>query len=293
MPIDGSVRAVNLLPPDMAGASKASADLGGARPEATGGAGPFVLLGVLAACVAGVAGYVLTQNTIKQRQADFTAVTAQQQALAGKAEALRPFADFGTLANARVTTVKDLASSRFDWDQALRDLARAIPQDVTLKTLSGNVSGNDGGSVRGAISAPAITLDGCAPGQTQVARLMARLRGIDGVTRVSLSKSDVVANENAALTGTATERRNALPCGTGARPNFQVVAFFEKATNAAAAANPATSSASATASASPTPTATPATGGTATATATPSATPAGSGSSTTSTASTSQGGATP
>ena len=48
MPIDGSVRAVNLLPPDMAGASKASGDLG-ARPEATGGAGPFVVLGVLAA----------------------------------------------------------------------------------------------------------------------------------------------------------------------------------------------------------------------------------------------------
>ena len=60
------MRAVNLLPPDTRGASKVSADLC-AGPEAKGGAGPFVVLGVLAACVAGAAGYVLTDNTVKQR----------------------------------------------------------------------------------------------------------------------------------------------------------------------------------------------------------------------------------
>src|SRR5690242_21869971 len=112
MPIDGSVRAVNLLPPDMAGASKASGDLG-ARPEATGGAGPFIVLGVLAACVAGVAGYVLTTNTIKQREADLAAVTARQQALQSQVAALKPFADFDATTSSRVQTVKDLASSRF------------------------------------------------------------------------------------------------------------------------------------------------------------------------------------
>ena len=113
MPIDPIVRAVNLLPPDMRGASKATAELG-ARPEATGGAGPFVVLGVLAACVAGVSGYVLTNNTIKQRQADLTAVTAQQNALASKVAELKPFADFDATTNSRVSTVKDLAGHRFD-----------------------------------------------------------------------------------------------------------------------------------------------------------------------------------
>jgi Tfp pilus assembly protein PilN len=290
MPIDGIVRAVNLLPPDFSGASKASGDQG-ARPEVTGGAGPFVVLGVLAACVAGAAGYVVTDNTVKQRQADLDSANAQKQALAGQTAQLKPFADFASLANQRVTTVRDLAGSRFDWEQSLRDLSRAIPADVSLKSLSGSVTTDAGGGssgLRSAISAPAITMSGCAPGQTQVARLMARLRNIDGVTRVSLSKSAKAksdAGAGAAPAGTSVaggerERRNAAPCGTGARPAFDLVIFFENSSAAVQAPGAAGATAP-----SATPTATPAAG----ATATPSPTPGA----TTTTASTSQGGATP
>ena len=74
------MRAVNLLPPDNRGASKASAELG-AGPEAKGGAGAFVVLGVLAACVAGTAGVVLADNTIKQRSADLEAEVARYKKL--------------------------------------------------------------------------------------------------------------------------------------------------------------------------------------------------------------------
>jgi Tfp pilus assembly protein PilN len=287
VPIPQNVRAVNLLPPDMRGASKATAELG-ARPEATGGAGPFVVLGVLAACVAGATGYVLTNNTIKQRQADLAAVTASQQALQGKVAELKPFADFDAATNSRVATVRDLAGSRFDWEQVLRDVSRAIPQDVALKTLSGNVSTDTGGaggsgSLRGAISAPAVTLTGCAPGQTQVARLMARLRGVDGVTRVSLSKSDVQKVDGGTnATGTAIERRNAAPCGSGIRPDFELVMFFEKATAAVQA--PSAQPPAAGAQPGATATATPAAGGTATPT--PSATPGNTTTASTSTGST-------
>jgi Tfp pilus assembly protein PilN len=288
MPIDGIVRAVNLLPPDMRGASKATAELG-ARPEATGGAGPFVVLGVLAACVAGAAGYVLTTNTISQRQADLDAVTAQQQAIAGQIAQFKPFADFEALAAGRVSTVKDIAESRFNWDQTLRDLARAVPQDVTLKSLEGSVSAAAGGSgaVRGAISAPAITLQGCAPGQSQVARLMARLRNIDGVTRVSLSKSDNTLTESASASGSEFDQRNAAPCGGGTNPDFEVVAFFETDTKATQAADTTSGSVTSGAApgATPTPTATPGSGS-----ATP--TPTASGGNTT-TASASQGGVSP
>jgi Tfp pilus assembly protein PilN len=222
------VKAVNLLPPDTRGASKASAELAVGR-EAKGGAGAFVVLGVLAACVAGVAGVVLTDNTIKQRTADLDRVAQEQQAMQAQVAKLKPYADFDAAAKARVQTVRDLAGSRFDWEQALRDLSRAIPQDVSLRQLSGDISteaGGQGGALRSAISAPAITIQGCAPGQTQVARLMARLRDIDGVTRVSLSKSAAEEVEGG-VDGTATERRNAQPCGEGKRPGFEVVMFFE------------------------------------------------------------------
>jgi Tfp pilus assembly protein PilN len=295
MPIDGIVRAVNLLPSDFAGAPKASGDQG-ARPEVTGGAGPFVVLGVLAACVAGAAGYVVTDNTVKQRKADLASVQAQQQAIESQKAALKPFADFASLANSRVTTVRDLAGSRFDWEQSLRDLSRAIPADVTLKTLNGSVTTDAGGGasgLRSAISAPAITMSGCAPGQTQVARLMARLRSIDGVTRVSLSKSSKAQTQGntvsasggsgaAPTAGSERERRNAAPCGTGSRPNFDIVIFFE---NSSAAVQSSNAAGATTASPSATATATPSPGATATPTATP-------GDNTT-TASTSQGGATP
>jgi Tfp pilus assembly protein PilN len=259
VPIPGSVRAVNLLPPDLRGASKTTAELSVAS-EASGGAGPFVVLGVLAACVGGATGYVLAGNTVKQRQAELADVTARQQAIAGKVAALKPYADFDAKARARVQTVRDLADSRFDWAQALGDIARVIPSDVTLNTLVGDTSAGSGGSdgtLRGAIASPAVTLTGCAPGQTDVARLMARLHNVDGVTRVSLSKSDnsEVASATAA-SGSALSRRNAAPCGPGSHPTFEVVAFFEHASAAVSA--PPAGSATATATATPTPTATPA-----------------------------------
>ncbi len=262
MPIPNIVRAVNLLPPDMRGASKVAAELG-AGPEATGGAGVFVVLGVLAAAVAGTAGYVLTENTIKQRQADLATVTARQQAVAGQAAKLKPYADFDSLANARVKTVKDLATSRFDWEQVLRDLSRAVPADVTLKSLTGDISTSTGGAggtsstLRQAINAPAVTLTGCAPGQTAVARLVARLHDVDGVTRVSLSKSDKAEIANNQSGGSALETRNAQPCGTGKRPNFEVVMFFQNAAEKVASTPSATGS-STTAKPAVTPTPTPA-----------------------------------
>jgi Tfp pilus assembly protein PilN len=251
-----SVRAVNLLPTDLRGASKATAERG-AGPEASGGAGAFVVLGVLAACVAGAAGYVLAENTIKQRTVDLAQITASQTALQSQANQLKPYADFDSMAKARVQTVRDLAGSRFDWEQALRDLSRAVPADVTLQSLAGDISTDAGGSgstLRSAISAPAITLEGCAPGQTQVARLMARLKDIDGVTRVSLSKSQKETVDAADSSGSELERRNAQPCGAGDRPSFELVMFFERDADAVAT-TPTTSTGSVSATPTPTPSA--------------------------------------
>ena len=137
------------------------------------------------------------------------------------------------MAKARVQTVKDLAGSRFDWEQALRDLSRAIPADVTLNVAHRRHRHRRRRRRQRSCAArsprPRSRSQGCAPGQTQVARLMARLHDIDGVTRVSLSKSAAERSTTpATTTASEIEQRNATPCGVGKRPAFEVVMFFEK-----------------------------------------------------------------
>jgi Tfp pilus assembly protein PilN len=201
-----------------------------------GGIGAFVLLGALALIVAGVAGYVLSTNVVKQRQTSLAEVSAKNDATVKRAADLKPYSDFQTLAQQRASTVQALASARFDWEQSLRDLSRALPKDVYLSSLKGTVGsgGAAGGSaVRSSISAPAIELDGCTKSQPAVAVLMSRLRNVQGVTRVSLSKSE---KADAAAAGTPAGTTAVGPCGKGTPPSFEVVVFFEKATVASALA---------------------------------------------------------
>jgi Tfp pilus assembly protein PilN len=221
------MKAINLLPPDLRGTPKGGATKAAAAPQEPGGIGAFVAIGALALCVAALAAYVLTTNTVKDRQAQLDAVTAQAQATAKRVAQLKPYADFQQMAETRIQTVNDLASSRFDWEQALRDVSRVIPADVTLTSLTGTISSGaaSGSQVRGAITAPAVELKGCTTSQKDVATLLSRLRGVDGATRVSLSKSTKPAQTVGATTGTTTESTG---CGDGRPPEFEIVMFFER-----------------------------------------------------------------
>jgi Tfp pilus assembly protein PilN len=235
------MKAVNLLPSDQRGASAKTPSVPVASQP--GGAGAFAVLGALALMVVAVAGYVLTTNTIKERQATLDGLAAREQAAQAKVGNLKPYADFAQLAATRVATVMDLAGRRFDWENALRDLSRAIPSNVTLTSLDGSVGteggGTGGSSLRGAINAPAITITGCTDGQRDVAALMSRLRTVDGVTRVSLAKSvkqdvdpvttDPGGGPTVAVTGGGAE------CGAGSPPEFEMVMFFERDADASAA----------------------------------------------------------
>jgi Tfp pilus assembly protein PilN len=235
------MKAVNLLPPDMRGAAKATSERSVDTPDSNA-FGAFAVLGALALAVLGVAGVVLTSNGVKDREAQLAGVRAEQQQLATRVAALKPYADFEQMASERVATVRDLAGRRFDWEQAVRDLARAIPGDVTLSKLTGNVSTDTGGSgsgLRSAINAPAITLSGCTTSQRGVARLMARLHAVDGVTRVSLAKSDKTdvkgGGAGVEVTQDPVASAEKAPCGAGRRPAFEMVMFFEGQADAASA----------------------------------------------------------
>jgi len=276
------MRAVNLLPPDLRSGPNGPAPTVSSG-EKTSGSGAFIVLGVLAFAVLALAAYVLAGNTVKDRQAKLARATAESAAVSQKATALKPYADFETLVNARVQTVTDLATSRFDWEQTLRDLSRVVPADVTIASIKGDLGGGQGAAgssgIRGAVTAPAITLDGCTVSQKKVASLMARLKTIDGVTRVSLSKADKEATASATGSADRTAPSTTGYCGRTDVPAFEMVIFFEGHASASTAPIPGGAPAATTASAS----ATPAAGATATATpaagaapsATPAATPAG------------------
>ena len=269
------MRAVNLLTPELRSSQKGSSAPRASMLDTKGGLGAYIVLGALALVVAGVAGYVLSTNVVKQKQSDLAAVSAKNDATVKRAAELKPYSDFQTLARERAATVQGLASARFDWEQSLRDLSRALPREVYLSSLKGTVGtgtagGAAGSGLRGSIgTAPAIELSGCTRNQLAVATLMSRLRNVQGVTRVSLAKSE---KSSSVAGGGGTVN----PCGKGSPPNFEVVVFFEKAAVAAALqaatgdtgtaesaapaseATPAADKAgSASAKASPTPTATP------------------------------------
>ena len=228
------MRAVNLLTPELRSSQKGS---GTPRPSAmttSGGIGAFAVLGALVLIVAGLAGSVLANNVVKHRQASLAEVSAQNAATVKRAAELKPYADFQALATARASTVQSLASARFDWEQSLRDLSRALPKRVYLSSLKGTVGGasSPGGSgLRSAIgTVPAIELSGCTRSQPDVAKLMSRLRNVQGVTRVSLSKSEKTdAAAAGGSPGGAAGGSTAGPCGKGSPPSFEIVVFFEKA----------------------------------------------------------------
>lgn len=176
------MRAVNLIPHDVAG--------GGGSSN-----GPALLLGGLAVLLALVTLHVLTGNTVNERKSELAAVRGQLVTTQAQADAVRPYREFEALARARVETVRQLGSARFDWHRAFGDLATVIPEDVWLSSLTGTVTtgvtvaGGSSNSLRSAIPNPAIELSGCTVDHERVVRLISRLRLLRGVERVSLSDS--------------------------------------------------------------------------------------------------------
>jgi Tfp pilus assembly protein PilN len=211
------VKAVNLIPAETPG--------GGGAPRA--GSGVFVLLGVLAALVAGVSFYVLTSNTIADRRAQVTSLQAQASAAQATAASLQPYRDFAALAQSRVETVRQLGAARFDWHRAFSELATVIPGNVWLTSLLGTVAPGvsvDGAAsgatsgLRATIPVPAIEMSGCTVSHDSVVQLISHLRLMDGVQRVSLADS---SKDGGGSGGGGCQN------GHPSFPQFDLVIFFE------------------------------------------------------------------
>lgn len=226
------MRAVNLIPED----SRRGWRNSGGRS----GGSVYVLLGTLAITLALVTVYVLATNRIADQKAKIAGLQAEATQAQGAAARLEPYVEFANLAQARTETVREIASSRFDWHAALAGLSRVVPANTSLQSLVGtvvpgvNVGGAGGSGVsadlRGDIPAPAFELSGCSDSQDDVARLISRLRLIDGVTRVSLESS---TKSDSGQAGASVSSGTGGGC-PGSSPSFNLVVFFTPLANAGA-----------------------------------------------------------
>jgi len=217
------VRPVNLIPPE---------ERGEQAPIRTGPMA-YLLVGALALALGAMLLLVVTNNKITDRKAEVASLT--QQEAAAKAESTRyaAFQQFAGIEKQRHDTIASLADTRFDWPRVLRELALVIPGDVGLVSLTGMVSpgvslsGSGGSSSAGSsgvdtssITGPSLQLSGCATSQDAVARFLAALRDIDGVTRVGLASSGSGSSGSSGAGASGCDEKKF-------RYQFQAVASFD------------------------------------------------------------------
>jgi Tfp pilus assembly protein PilN len=178
------VRAVNLMP----GEDRAAR---AGRPAGSGGV-VYVLLAGLAVMVALAGLWASSSSHVAARRATLAEVVAEARAAEARATRLAPYQAFATLAHARVSTVRWLSATRFDWAHGLHELSRVLPADVWLSSLDGSsgATGEAPSTTASAAPRPTFEFVGCTGSQAKVARLMARLRAADGVRDVRLQTSE-------------------------------------------------------------------------------------------------------
>jgi Tfp pilus assembly protein PilN len=220
------VRAVNLLPSDLRRA--------GSGGGSGSGAGAYGLLAALAVAVALVGLWATSARQVKDREAEVTELNAEAQAAEAQAANLAGYEGTVKIANTRRSSVVGLIEKRFDWSKAFEDISRTVPEHVWISTMSATASpgitieGGNGGSntQRPSHNGPAIELTGCTTGQDAVARLMARLRAMKGVTRVGLSTSEKSETTNAGTDAGNGAANGDCTAGSSQRPKFNLIVFY-------------------------------------------------------------------
>lgn len=212
------MKAVNLIPPDAPRVRRPSLPT-----LPSGPIGAYAVIAALALAVLLASGAALAGRQVAVKQAELAVVERDARAAEAKVAELEPYEQFAALRKARVETVDGLLRGRFDWSHSLREVARVVPSEVALTSLVGTVAPSSvvegGGSspLRAALAVPALDMIGCARSQSHVARLLARLRAIDGVQRVSLLRSE--KSDSASLNDTDCR-------GSESMPQFQLTVFY-------------------------------------------------------------------
>jgi Tfp pilus assembly protein PilN len=180
------MRPVNLLPQEQRRRT----------PREGGGKAAHAVVGVLAVLLAMVAAYILTSNTVTEREDKAAAASAEADRLEAEAAARANYSDFAEIAQTRLGSVAGVAQTRFDWERLMREVSRVMPEGSWLQATDASVFGdpNNAGTTAPAVGASAPTgpyasFVGCTPDQADVAQIMVRLRNLHRVEDVKLKES--------------------------------------------------------------------------------------------------------
>jgi hypothetical protein len=184
------MKAVNLIPSDQRRAT----------PSGSRGGSAYAVLGVLGVLLVMAVAYVLTANTANERKT--AAEEARQEADAYEAQTsqLESFTDFASIKDQRLAAVMAAAQTRFDWERLMREVAHVMPDGSWLQETQASVTGESDSSsspspanqpAATAAAAPSATFVGCTPKQSEVAKILVRLRAMHRVADVELNESAV------------------------------------------------------------------------------------------------------
>jgi Tfp pilus assembly protein PilN len=249
------MRAVNLIPADAKRASRGSS---GTKVLPT-----YLLLGALAIAVGLVTLYVLASNDVSQRQAKVTTLQSEVAQVQARSSSLNQYAQFSQMTQSRVSSVRQLATGRFDWHATLAQISQVVPKNTSLATLTGTAAtsaattaGTAAPTSTGAPTGTSIALTGCTKSQPDVAKLMSRLRLIDGVDSVTLNSSTKQESAGSPATSAGSAAGSSgQGCGNGT-PSFNLEITFASQPAAPAAGGATTSTSTSTSTAAPTSTST-------------------------------------
>ena len=187
----GGMKPVNLLPERAAPAP---------RPSGHGSGSAYVVVGLLGVLLVMAVAYVLTANKVNRTRTTSRRGAAGGRRAEAEVAALGAFGDFAPVRRAALASVDELARRRASTGSAScassRTMLPAAPgcDHRGLRHGRSRRRGRRGrgrGHRRGRRPAgPAATLAGCTRSQSEVAKLMVRLRQMHRVTDVELNESD-------------------------------------------------------------------------------------------------------
>ena len=181
------MKAVNLIPSEQRRA----------KPSGNAGNRSYIVLGLLGVLLIMAVAYVLTANSVNDKTTKAAEAQQEADALEARVAQLGSYTNFASIKEQRLAAVKTAAETRFDWERLMREVSRVMPAGSWLQSTDasvlgvGNEAATDPAAADAAPPTPSANFIGCTPRQSEVAKILVRLRAMHRVTDVKLNESIV------------------------------------------------------------------------------------------------------